>query len=79
MGFSVAVIKGEKIIYQNAFGLQDYEMNKALTTDSIFRIASISKTFTSTSIMILFDRGEEFQYIIYIKAQLTWIEIFQSI
>ncbi len=53
MGLSVAVVKNNKIIYTHSFGLKDKESNTPLTDDCIFRIASISKSFSATSIMQL--------------------------
>mgnify|MGYP003616356023 FL=1 len=41
MGLSVAVVKNNKLIYTNAFGLKDAENNIALKPADIFRIASI--------------------------------------
>lgn len=53
MGLSVAVVKHNKIIYTHSFGWKDRESNTPLTDDCIFRIASISKSFSATSIMQL--------------------------
>ncbi|MBL7741074.1 MAG: beta-lactamase family protein [Chitinophagaceae bacterium] len=53
MGLSVAVVKKGKIIYTNSFGLKNAETNAPLTDDCLFRIASISKSFSATSIMQL--------------------------
>src|SRR6478672_8660726 len=53
VGLSVAVVKGNDIIYTHSFGLKDMESNAPLTNKNIFRIASISKTFSATSIMQL--------------------------
>ena len=55
VGLSVAVVKNNKIIYTHSFGLKDMETNTPLTDDCLFRIASISKSFTSTSIMQLVE------------------------
>lgn len=52
-GISVAVVKKGKIIYTHSFGLKDIERNTPLTDDCLFRIASISKSFSATSIMQL--------------------------
>ncbi len=56
MGLSVAVVKNNKIVYTHAFGLKDAENNIALKTDDMFRIASISKSFSATSIMQLVEK-----------------------
>ena len=55
VGFSVAVVKNNKIIYTHSFGMQDIEKNIPLTDNAIFRIASISKSFSATSIMQLVE------------------------
>lgn len=53
MGLSVSVVKKNKIIYTQSFGLKDSASNTPLTNDCLFRIASISKSFSATSIMQL--------------------------
>lgn len=55
IGLSVAVVKNGKIIYTHSFGSKDVESNTALTDDCLFRIASISKSFSATSIMQLVE------------------------
>ena len=55
VGMSFAVVKDGKIIYANSFGQKNIESNTPLTNDDIFRIASISKSFSATSIMQLVD------------------------
>lgn len=54
-GVSVAVVKNNKIIYTKSFGLKNIETNTSLTDDCVFRIASISKSFTATSLMQLVE------------------------
>lgn len=56
MGLSVVVVKNNKIIYTNAFGLKDAEYNIPLKTNDIFRIASISKSFSATAIIQLVEK-----------------------
>ncbi len=53
VGLSVAVVKNNKVIYNHSFGFKDVEKQLPLTNASIFRIASISKSFTTTAIMQL--------------------------
>lgn len=53
MGLSVAVVKNNQIIYTHSFGLKDAETNIPLTDDCLFRIASISKSFSATAMMQL--------------------------
>lgn len=53
IGLSVAVVKNNKIIYTHSFGLKDLESNTPLSDENIFRIASISKSFSATAMMQL--------------------------
>ena len=46
-----------KLGYLRAKGLQDVEAGKEMTTDTLFRIASMSKPVTSVAVMILVDDG----------------------
>lgn len=57
ISLGVAVVKGNQIIYKNSWGLKDIESNTPLAEDDLFRIASISKSFTATSILQLAERG----------------------
>jgi len=57
-GLSVAVVKNNKIVYTGAFGAKNIEQGTQISTDDIFRIASISKSFTATAIMQLHEQGK---------------------
>ncbi|PTX99107.1 serine hydrolase domain-containing protein [Opitutus sp. ER46] len=41
-----------------AFGMRDIEAKQPMTTDTIFRIASMSKAVTSVAVMILYEEGK---------------------
>lgn len=58
VGLAVAVVKNNQVIYTNAFGKKNLESNTPLTNDCLFRIASISKSFSATSIMQLVEAGK---------------------
>jgi CubicO group peptidase (beta-lactamase class C family) len=58
VGISVAVVKGDDVVYTHSFGLKNIEQNTPLSDNDIFRIASISKSFSATSIMQLRDAGK---------------------
>jgi CubicO group peptidase (beta-lactamase class C family) len=58
VGLSVAVVKDNQIIYNQSFGVRDVERQLPLTNQSIFRIASISKSFTTTAIMQLIAKKQ---------------------
>lgn len=58
VGLSVAVVKGNKVIYNHSFGYKDLDKKTPLNNQDIFRIASISKSFTTTAIMQLVGKGQ---------------------
>ena len=55
---AVAIIcRNGKIVYHKAFGSADNTAGRAMKTDDIFRIASMSKALTSTAVMMLWEEG----------------------
>lgn len=58
VGMSVAVVKDNKIIYTHSFGVADMETGAPETDETLYRIASISKSFTSTSMMQMIEQGK---------------------
>ncbi len=58
VGLSVALVKKGKMVYNQSFGMKSMEDNQPMTNDCIFRIASISKSFSATSIMQLVEAGK---------------------
>lgn len=57
LGLSVVVVKNGKIIFSHNMGLKSIESGDSIKERDIFRIASISKSFTATAIMQLIDKG----------------------
>ncbi|MBO4223030.1 serine hydrolase [Bradyrhizobium neotropicale] len=49
---------GNEIIYENAFGKRDLGKDDAMTTDSVFWIASMTKAVTSAGAMQLVEQGK---------------------
>ncbi len=54
---SAAIIKDNKCIWAKGFGLYDRENNKENDEETIFLVASISKTFAATGLMQLYEKG----------------------
>ncbi|MBN2279032.1 MAG: beta-lactamase family protein [Candidatus Marinimicrobia bacterium] len=50
---SIAVIQNGKIIYKNAFGMANLELKVPATTQSVYRIGSLSKQFTGACLAML--------------------------
>lgn len=57
-GIVTLVARDGKMVDLKAFGFQDVESKTPLKTDSIFRIASMTKPITSVAIMMLFEDGK---------------------
>jgi D-alanyl-D-alanine carboxypeptidase len=57
-GLAVGIVHNGKLIYQKGVGYADIESKIAVTPKTCFRIASISKTFTSVAIMQLVEQGK---------------------
>ncbi|MBM3402806.1 MAG: beta-lactamase family protein [Bacteroidetes bacterium] len=55
---NVLVAKNGKIIYERAIGWADHLHRDSLKINSVFELASVSKPFTSTAIMILVEDGK---------------------
>ncbi len=55
---NVLVAKNGKIIYEKAIGWADHLHRDSLKINSVFELASVSKPFTSTAIMMLVEDGK---------------------
>jgi CubicO group peptidase (beta-lactamase class C family) len=57
VGLSVAVVRKDRLVFSKAFGYRDLETRSPLRETDLFRIASISKSFTATCLMQAVDQG----------------------
>ncbi|MEF8874374.1 MAG: serine hydrolase [Candidatus Thermoplasmatota archaeon] len=57
-GMSVSVVKGNEKIYSRGFGARDLKENVPATPDTLYGMASITKSFTALAILKLVERGE---------------------
>ena len=55
---SAAVFRGDEVVWQQALGDADVEEGEEATTETQYRIGSITKTFTAVGVMQLRDAGE---------------------
>jgi len=56
--FSAAVVEGENIIWAKGFGFADIKNQKLAEKNTIYHLASLTKTFASTIIMQLIEEGK---------------------
>ncbi len=57
-GLSVGIVHDQTLVWTRGFGFADVERKIPATPDTLYRIASITKLFTATSIMQLRDAGK---------------------
>ena len=57
-GVAVAVIKGDEILHQNAYGFIDVDERLPMTAHTRFAMASVTKSFTAMSVALLVDDGK---------------------
>src|SRR5437899_5845028 len=57
-GIVTLIGRDGKVVDLNASGFQDVESRTAMRTDTIFRIASMSKPITSVAVMMLYEEGK---------------------
>jgi CubicO group peptidase (beta-lactamase class C family) len=57
-GLSAGIVKDQKLVWAKGFGYADVENKLPVTPDTLFHLASITKTFASMLIMQLAEQGK---------------------
>lgn len=57
-GFAVAVVEKDRIVYSKGFGYRNWEEKLPVTTNTLFAIGSVTKSFTSSLIGLLQKDGK---------------------
>ncbi len=57
-GLVTYVARNGRVVHLEAFGQADVEAGRPMKTDTIFRIASQTKAFTSVAVMMLVEEGK---------------------
>ena len=57
-GMAIGVVHNDSVIFLKGFGFRDVEKKLPVTPQTLFGIASISKTFTAATVGILYDEGK---------------------
>ena len=57
-GVSLAISKDESLVYKAAYGFADVNKEERVTSDYMFRLASMSKQHTALAIMKLYEEGK---------------------
>ncbi len=56
-GLSLALVDGQRLVWAEGFGYADLENEIAADANTVYRVGSISKTFTATAAMQLQEQG----------------------
>ncbi|MEM1406958.1 MAG: serine hydrolase, partial [Bacteroidota bacterium] len=76
-GVAIGVLRNDSVLYAKGLGVKSIKTGDAITTKSIFHMASVSKPFTATAIVQLMEQGKLdlddklIQYIPYFKMEDT--------
>jgi CubicO group peptidase (beta-lactamase class C family) len=57
VGLAVGVIRNGRLEFFSGHGLADIRSNRPVTQDTVFRIGSITKTFTAIAVLQLWEQG----------------------
>src|ERR1700712_709426 len=57
-GAVIAIARHGKLVALDAYGWRDKEAGVAMTTDTIFNIASMTKPMTTVGALMLYERGQ---------------------
>ncbi len=56
-GYCLAVIKNGKVVFQKPYGFADVNSRRPVTNQTVFGLASLTKTFTALTLLSLVDKG----------------------
>jgi len=56
-GLSACIVKGDQVVWANGYGWANIEEERPVTPDTLFQIASISKTVVGVAVLQLFEDG----------------------
>ncbi len=57
-GIAVGVVKGDQLVWSKGYGYANLAQQTPMSAEGVMNIASISKTFTATAIMQLWEKGQ---------------------
>lgn len=56
-GMAIAIVQGDEVLLERGFGVTDTRSDEPVGTDTVFRLASLSKAFAGTMAAMLVEEG----------------------
>ncbi len=57
-GMSISLVEGDEIVYAKGFGARDLKKNRPATANTLYGMASITKSFTALAVLKLVEKGD---------------------
>lgn len=57
-GMAIGIARHGKVVFTRGYGFADLSSRRRVTTDTMFHLASVTKTVTATAVMMLADAGK---------------------
>jgi CubicO group peptidase (beta-lactamase class C family) len=57
-GLSLAVVRGGEVLFAKGYGMANVELSVLATSETVYELASVSKQFTATAVMMLVEDGK---------------------
>jgi len=57
-GASLALVRGDDLVYASGFGSRDLETNEPATSETLYGVASVTKSFAALAVLLLEERGQ---------------------
>ncbi|MFW6020450.1 MAG: serine hydrolase [Bacteroidales bacterium] len=74
-GMAVAIFKGDSVILSKGYGYKNIDTEEKVDKNTIFPVASITKTFTASAIGVLVDEGK-LKLDDKVRDYLPWFELY---
>ena len=56
-GYSIGIIRNGQVVFEKCYGYADIDQHTPVTNDTIFGLASVTKTFTGVTLVSLIENG----------------------
>lgn len=56
-GLAIAIVKGNRVVFARGFGVASVETKAPVTTDTLFQIGSVTKSFTAAAVLSLVEQS----------------------